>query len=65
MLRRTISQPIWSAHAAQPTARDLSLTDKSLARVFDSVLSAGLVPPGTAYDRARFVDDSCLADSRK
>ena len=45
-------------------ARDLSVTDKSLRRVFDSVLSAGLVPPGTAYDRTRIVDDSYLAGGK-
>jgi NitT/TauT family transport system substrate-binding protein len=46
-------------------ARDLSITDKSLARVFDSVKAAGLVPADAAYDRAKFVDESYLADSRK
>ena len=46
-------------------ARDLSITDKSLARVFDSVKSAGLVPADAAYERTKFVDESFLADSRK
>ena len=46
-------------------ARDLSITDKSLMRVFDSVKSAGLVPVDAAYDRARFVDESYLAESAK
>jgi ABC-type nitrate/sulfonate/bicarbonate transport system substrate-binding protein len=46
-------------------ARDLAITDKSLMRVFDSVKSAGLVPADAAYDRAKFVDESYLADSRK
>ena len=45
-------------------ARDLSVTDKSLRRVFDSVLAAGLLPAGTPYDRGRFVDDTYLAASR-
>jgi ABC-type nitrate/sulfonate/bicarbonate transport system substrate-binding protein len=46
-------------------ARELSITDKSLMRVFDSVKSAGLVPADAAYDRARFVDESYLAESTK
>jgi ABC-type nitrate/sulfonate/bicarbonate transport system substrate-binding protein len=45
--------------------RDLTITDKSLMRVFDSVKSAGLVPADAAYERAKFVDESYLADSRK
>ncbi len=46
-------------------ARDLAITDRSLMRVFDSVKSTGLVPADAAYDRAKFVDESFLADSRK
>jgi ABC-type nitrate/sulfonate/bicarbonate transport system substrate-binding protein len=46
-------------------ARDLSITDKSLMRVFDSVKSAGLVPAQAAYDRAKFVDETWLNESRK
>jgi ABC-type nitrate/sulfonate/bicarbonate transport system substrate-binding protein len=46
-------------------ARDLSITDKSLMRVFDSVRSAGLVPAEAAYDRAKFVDETWLNVSRK
>ena len=45
--------------------RDLSLTDKSLKRVFDSVASAGLLPTNASYDRGKFVDDTYLDDSRK
>jgi NitT/TauT family transport system substrate-binding protein len=45
-------------------ARDLSITDKSLVRVFDSVKSAGLVPADAAYDRGKFVDESFLTESR-
>jgi ABC-type nitrate/sulfonate/bicarbonate transport system substrate-binding protein len=45
-------------------SRDLSITDKSLARVFDSVRSAGLVPADAAYDREKFVDESFLTESR-
>jgi NitT/TauT family transport system substrate-binding protein len=46
-------------------ARDLTLTDASLRRVFANVKAAGLVPADTAYDRARFVDESYLRDSAK
>jgi NitT/TauT family transport system substrate-binding protein len=46
-------------------ARDLSVTDKSLVRVFDSVKSAGLVPADAAYDRGKFVDESYLIESAK
>jgi hypothetical protein len=46
-------------------ARDLTLTDASLRRVFDNVKAAGLVPADTAYDRARFVDESYLRASAK
>jgi NitT/TauT family transport system substrate-binding protein len=45
-------------------SRDLSITDKSLVRVFDSVKSAGLVPADAAYDREKFVDESFLTESR-
>ena len=46
-------------------ARDLSITDKSLMRVFDSVKSAGLVPADAVYDRGKFVDESYLGESAK
>ena len=46
-------------------AHDLSVTDKSLVRVFDSVKSAGLVPADAAYDRGKFVDESYLIESAK
>jgi ABC-type nitrate/sulfonate/bicarbonate transport system substrate-binding protein len=45
-------------------ARDLTLTDASLKRVFANVKAAGLVPADAVYDRARFVDESYLAESR-
>ena len=45
-------------------SRDLSITDKSLVRVFDSVKAAGLVPSDAAYDREKFVDESFLTESR-
>jgi hypothetical protein len=41
-------------------ARDLSITDKSLRRVFDNVKAAKLIPDDTAYDRSKFVDESYL-----
>jgi ABC-type nitrate/sulfonate/bicarbonate transport system substrate-binding protein len=46
-------------------ARDLAITDRSLARVFANVKAAGLVPADAPYDRTRFVDESYLAASRK
>jgi NitT/TauT family transport system substrate-binding protein len=46
-------------------ARDLSLGDASLKRVFDNVQAARLLPPDTTYDRTRFVDESFLLESRK
>jgi ABC-type nitrate/sulfonate/bicarbonate transport system substrate-binding protein len=46
-------------------ARDLTLTDASLRRVFENVKAAGLVPPDTVYDRAKFVDESYLRDSAR
>jgi ABC-type nitrate/sulfonate/bicarbonate transport system substrate-binding protein len=46
-------------------ARDLSATDKSLLRVFENVKAAGLVPADAVYDRAKFVDESYLMESRK
>jgi len=46
-------------------ARDLSVTDRSLLRVFENVKAAGLVPADAPYDRAKFVDESYLMESRK
>ena len=46
-------------------ARDLALTDASLRRVFDNVKAARLVPADTAFDRATFVDEGYLDESRK
>jgi len=46
-------------------ARDLTITDKSLMRVFDSVKSAGLLPDDAAYDRTKFVDESYLTESAR
>jgi len=44
--------------------KDLSLTDASLRRVFDNVKAAGLVGPDAGYDRAKFVDETYLNESR-
>jgi len=41
-------------------ARDLSISDKSLRRVFENVKAAKLIPDDAVYDRARFVDESYL-----
>jgi NitT/TauT family transport system substrate-binding protein len=46
-------------------ARDLSLTDASLKRVFENVKAAQLVPADAAFDRTKFVDESYLRDSAK
>ncbi len=45
-------------------ARDLSITDKSLVRVFENVKAAGLVPPEAVYDRSKFIDESYLGEIR-
>jgi ABC-type nitrate/sulfonate/bicarbonate transport system substrate-binding protein len=46
-------------------ARDLTLTDASLKRVFENVKAAQLVPADTAFDRSRFADESYLQESRR
>ena len=46
-------------------ARDLSLTDLSLKRVFETMQQAEVMPSAATYDRTKFVDDSYLAESRK
>jgi NitT/TauT family transport system substrate-binding protein len=46
-------------------ARDLSLTDASLRRVFSIMQQAGALSRETPFEPARFVDDSYLADSRR
>jgi len=45
-------------------ARDLTLTDLSLKRVFETMQQAEVMGKEVAYDRAKFVDDSYLKDSR-
>ncbi len=45
-------------------ARDLTLTDASLRRVFDNVKAAQLLPSDATFDRARFVDETYLQASR-
>ena len=46
-------------------ARDLSLADASLRRVFSIMQQAGALPPGAPFEPARFVDESYLAESRR
>jgi NitT/TauT family transport system substrate-binding protein len=46
-------------------ARDLSLTDLSLRKVFTTMQEAGAMGSDVRYDRARIVDESYLNESRK
>jgi NitT/TauT family transport system substrate-binding protein len=46
-------------------ARDLSLNDTSLQRVFTTMQEAGVLPADARYDRAKFVDESYLQESRR
>lgn len=46
-------------------ARDLSLTDLSLKRVFETMQQAEVMDKGAVYDRGKFVDDSYLTESRR
>jgi ABC-type nitrate/sulfonate/bicarbonate transport system substrate-binding protein len=46
-------------------ARDLSLNDTSLQRVFATMQEAGVLPADARYDRAKFVDESYLQESRR
>jgi ABC-type nitrate/sulfonate/bicarbonate transport system substrate-binding protein len=46
-------------------SRDLSLSDVSLQKVFETMQEAGVMAKDTRYDRARFVDESYLAESWK
>jgi ABC-type nitrate/sulfonate/bicarbonate transport system substrate-binding protein len=69
--RELRTTPAYARRALEDTARmdvlarDLTLTDASLRRVFENVKAAALAPADTAYDRARFVDESYLRDSAK
>jgi hypothetical protein len=45
--------------------KDLSLPDGSLTRVFANVKAAKLIPADSTFDRARFIDESYLQESRK
>ena len=45
--------------------KDLSLPDASLTRVFDNVKAAKLIPADTPFERAKFIDESYLQESRK
>ena len=46
-------------------ARDLSLTDLSLRKVFTTMQEAGAMAGDARYDRSKFVDETYLNDSRK
>jgi ABC-type nitrate/sulfonate/bicarbonate transport system substrate-binding protein len=46
-------------------ARDLSLTDASLRRVFSIMQQAGVLGRDLPFEPAKFVDESYLAESRK
>jgi NitT/TauT family transport system substrate-binding protein len=69
--RELRTTPAFARRALEDTARmdvlarDLGLTEASLRRVFANVKAAGLVPADAAFDRARFVDESYLAESAK
>jgi NitT/TauT family transport system substrate-binding protein len=63
--------PAYARRALEDTARmdvlarDLTLTDASLRRVFANVKAAGLVPADAAFDRSKFVDESYLREAVK
>jgi len=63
--------PAYARRALEDTARmdvlarDLTLTDASLRRVFANVKAAGLVPADAAFDRSKFVDESFLREAVK
>jgi NitT/TauT family transport system substrate-binding protein len=63
--------PAYARRALEDTARmdvlarDLTLTDASLRRVFANVKAAGLVPADAAFDRSKFVDESFLHEAVK
>jgi hypothetical protein len=46
-------------------ARDLSLADASLRRVFSIMQQAGVLGRDLPFEPAKFVDESYLAESRK
>ena len=46
-------------------ARDLSLSDLSLKRVFETMKDAEVIGRDLVYDRAKFVDESYLSESRR
>jgi NitT/TauT family transport system substrate-binding protein len=70
-VRELRTTPAFAGRALEDTAsmdimsRDLSLANASMRRVFDIMLQAGALPAGTAYEPARFVDESFLNASRK
>ena len=46
-------------------ARDLSLSDLSLQRVFETMEDAEVIGRNLVYDRGKFVDESYLSESRR
>ena len=69
--RELRTTPAYARRALEDTARmdvlarDLTLTDASLRRVFANVKAAGLVPADAAFDRSKFVDESFLREAVK
>jgi hypothetical protein len=54
-----------AAHGLERMARDLSLADASLRRVFSIMQQAGVLGRDLPFEPAKFVDESYLAESRK
>ncbi|HSJ40659.1 MAG TPA: hypothetical protein VK955_06355, partial [Xanthobacteraceae bacterium] len=46
-------------------ARDMSLTDLSLQKVFETMQQADVMGRDKVYDRSKFVDESYLNESRR
>jgi len=63
--------PAYAKRALEDTAkmdviaRDLSLTDVSLMRVFETMQQADVMAKDVAYDRSKFVDETYLNESRR
>jgi ABC-type nitrate/sulfonate/bicarbonate transport system substrate-binding protein len=64
--RELKTAPALAERALADTARlkilspDLSVSDAALGSTFETVLSVGLLPPGSVYERTRMVDASYL-----
>jgi hypothetical protein len=69
-VRELRTTPVLAARALADTARigiipdGLAVSQKGLARVFTTLQRAGLVAASEAQDRAKFVDDSYLAQAK-